>query len=72
MCNLMCILIWMVILICLFCSAAFCKTFLCFMTFFIVRIPGWSGCITVASVLRRWMAEAVLTVASQVSYHKPC
>lgn len=66
MCNLMHILFWMVIFICTFCSAASCKNFLSFITFFIVRIPGWSGCIIVASVLRRWMAEAVLTVASQV------
>lgn len=47
-------------------------TYLSFITFFIVRIPGWSGYIIVASVLRRWMAEAVLTVASQVWYHRPC
>lgn len=47
-------------------------TYLSFITFFIVRIPGWSDYIIVASVLRRWMAEAVLTVASQVWYHRPC
>lgn len=54
------------VVICTFCSATSYETFLSFLNFFIGRIPGWSDCITVASVLRNWMAEALLTLASQV------